>query len=410
MFPDRLDLMKWLVFPALVLTALLLGLSSKAAAPTKITFWHYISGDGNTALIKNFAKEFNNSQKNYVVEVVEPGDFKDIQIKLQAALAAKGDLPSLVQIDNAFFTRLALGNQLFDASNLVDTLPKATVQDFNDTIWDYGQVGGKRFGLPWAASTLLNVYNADAFKAKGLPAPRTWDDYVKAAKALTNRTSKGTIFFIDAWIFGSMVSSRGGNILDANNKPDFDSSAAMQTLQMMYDLTRGGQAIVRNFSEANFAVIDWVRTKAFMVTVPSSSYTLVKDVLPFQLGAVPMPGRTLAGESQLVIPRGNPEAETKGAFEFWSYLTRTENVVRFTKETYYLPLRNSAIKPLGDFMNEPIMKASMEALEKAYNPPHLLEYQKWREVLEAQVERSLKGGLDPKAALLEAQKLASQIR
>ncbi len=402
--------MKWLVFPALALAAALLGLSSRAAAPTKVVFWHYLSGDGTLAVVKNFAKEFNNSQSKYAVEVVEPGDFKDIQIKLQAALASKGDLPSLVQIDNAFFTRLALGNQLLDATPMLETLPKGTVQDFNDTIWDYGSVNNKRFGLPWAASTLINYYNADAFKAKNLAAPRTWDEYIKAAKTLTNRTSKGAIFFIDAWIFGSMVSSRGGNILDAGNKPDFDSSASVQTLQMMYDLTRGGQAIVRNFSEANFAVIDWVRTKAFMVTVPSSSYTLVKSVLPFQIGAVPMPGRTLAGESQLIIPKGNPEAETKGAFEFWAFLTRTENVVRFVKESYYLPLRNSAIKPLGDFMNEPVMKASMEALEKAYNPPHLLEYQKWRDVLEAQMERSLKGGLDPKTALLEAQRLALQVR
>jgi sn-glycerol 3-phosphate transport system substrate-binding protein len=402
--------MKWFLAPAGILAAAVALGVSQAAAPTKLTFWHYIGGEGNIALIKTFAKEFNNSQNRYVVDVLEPGDFKDIQVKLQAALSAKGDLPSLVQIDNAFFTRMALGNQLFDATALTDAMPKAVTDDFNDTIWDYGQVSGKRFGLPWAASTLINAYNADAFRAKGLAAPRTWDDYIRASKALTNRTSKGTIFFVDAWIFGSMVSSRGGNILDSNNKPDFDSSAAMGTLQMMYDLTRGGQAIVRNFSEINFAVIDWVRTKGFMVTVPTSSYPLVKDVLPFSMGAAPMPGRTLAGESQLVIPRGNPEAETRGAFEFWQFLARTENVVRFTKESYYLPMRKSAIKPLGDFMNEPVMKAGMEALEKAYNPPHLLEYQQWRTILEAQVERSLKGGLDPKAALLEAQRLANQVK
>jgi sn-glycerol 3-phosphate transport system substrate-binding protein len=402
--------MKWFVLLVLALTTGLLGLSSRAAAPTKITFWHYIGGDSTLALIKTFAKEFNNSQNKYIVEVVEPGDFKDIQIKLQAAMAAKGDLPSLVQIDNAFFTRLALGNQLLDATDLLETLPKGTIQDFNDTIWDYGQVNGKRYGLPWAASTLVTAFNADAFKSKGLAAPRSWDDYVKASNALTNRTSKGTIFFVDGWIYGSMVSSRGGNILDNNNKPDFDSTASMQTLQMMYDLTRGGKAVVRNFAEINFAVIDWVRTKAFMVTVPTSAYPLVKSVLPFQMGATPMPGRTLAGESQLIIPKGNPEAETKGAFEFWEFLTQTENVVRFVKESYYLPVRQSAIKPLGNFVNDPVMKAGLEALEKAYNPPHLLEYQKWRDILEAQMERSLKGGLDPKAALLEAQKLALQVK
>lgn len=402
--------MKWFIAPAsIVAAAAVLGLSN-AAAPTKVTFWHYVGGDKSLAAVKAMARDYNNSQNRFVVDVIEPGDFKDIQIKLQAASAAKGDLPSLVQIDNAYFTRLALGNQLYDASDFVQDLPKATVDDFNDTIWDYGQVGGKRFGFPWAASTLVNVYNADAFRQKGLAAPRSWEDYVKAAKTLTSRTSKGTIFFVDGWIFGSMVSSRGGNILDANNKPDLDSSTAIATLQMMYDLTRGGQAVVRNFSEANFAVVDWVRTKAFMVTVPTSAFPYVKEVLPFNMGAVPMPGRTIAGESQLVIPRNNGAAEISGALEFWQYLTRTDNMVRFSKESYYLPLRKSAIKPLGDFMNDPVMKAGMEALEKAYNPPHLLEYQQWRTILEGQIERSLKGGVDPKTALLEAQRLANQVK
>jgi sn-glycerol 3-phosphate transport system substrate-binding protein len=401
--------MRTILLPIFGAAALALGLSN-AAAPTKVTFWHYVGGESSVGLIENIAKEFNNSQSRYAVEVIEPGDFKSIQIKIQSALSAKGDLPSLVQVDNAFFTRLALGNQLYDATELTQAMPKATTDDFNDTIWDYGQVGDKRYGLPWAASTLINTYNADAFRSKGLAAPRTWDEYIKAAKALTNRTSKGAIFFIDGWIFASMVSSRGGNILDANNRPDLDSNTAIATLQMMYDLTRGGQAIVRNFSEANFAVIDWVRTKAFMVTVPTSAYPFVKDTLPFTMGAVAMPGRSVAGESQLVIPRGNSEAESRGAFEFWQYLTRPENVARFAKVSYYLPLRKSAVRLLGDFMNDPVMKAGMDALEKSYNPPHLLEYQQWRTIIENQIERSLKGGLDPKAALLEAQKLANQVR
>ena len=50
--------------------------------------------------------------------------------------------------------------------------------------------------------------------------------------------------------------------------------------------------------------------------------------------------------------------------------------------------------------------AGLEALENAYNPPRLNLYNDWRGVLEAQLERSLKGGTDPKAALVEAQRQA----
>ena len=401
--------LRWGIALSLAFAGALL-LSSKAAAPTPITFWHYVSAKPGADVIQSFANEFNASQSQYAVKVVEISDYRTLQIKLQAALSAKGDLPTLVQVDNGFFTRLALGGLLTDATVNLNAVPKATLEDFDGTLLAYGSVAGKRFGLPWASSTLIQLYNADAFKQKGLSAPRTWDDFVKAAKALTTRNSRGAIFFIDAWIYASMVSSRGGDILDGGTRPALDSAGSLQTLQMMVDLTKNNQAIVRNFSEANLAVIDWVRTKAFIVTLPTSAFPIIKDTLPFKVGAVPMPGRTLAGESQIVMPKGKSAVETQGAFAFWSYLTRPENAARFSKATYYLPLRKSAVKQLGDFVNDPIMKAGLEALQKAYNPPQLNAYNDWRLILEAQLERSLKGGVDPKVSLTEAQRQALLVR
>ncbi len=401
-----------LVFGAssLALGVLVTTAQSQASAPTTLTFWHYISQDAGSKVIADLVREFNASQRQYAVKIEEPGDFKTIQVKLQAALSARGEVPAIVQVDNAYFTRLALGGVLNDLSSNLRSLPAATLGDYNKTFLDYGDVGGKRLGLPWAGSTLVQFYNADAFRQKGLNPPRSWDDYQKAARALTSRTAKGAIFFTDAWIFASMVASRGGDILDAQQRPNLNSAQAQQTLQMMYDLSRGNQALVRSFAEANFAVIDWVRTKTFLVTLPTSAYSVVKGQLPFQVSAVPMPGKTLAGESQLVVPRGNTAQETAGAFAFWSFMTRPESTARFARATYYLPVRDSARKLLGDTANDPVMKAGLEALENAYNPPRLAAYNEWRAILETQLERSLKGGVDPKAALAEAQRLALQVR
>ena len=396
----------------LALTALTLGLTAlmlnnstlSASAPTKITFWQYLAPEGGGLVLESFAAEFNKSQARYAVDIVDAGDYKTVQIKLINALRSGSGLPSISMIDNAFFTRLALGGTLEPLDALTDALPRATVEDFYPVLWEYGEVKGQRLGLPWAESMLINAYNADAFKQKGLSAPRTWEDFAKAAKTLTTRSSKGAVFFVDAWIFASMVSSRGGDVLTGDNKPDFNSAASRDTLQFMFDLTKGGQALVRRFDEVNFAVIDWVRTKTFMVTVPTSAYPFVKNSVSFTIGATPMPGRTLAGESQLVIPKAASDAERDGAFTFWEFLTKIENVAKFSKQSYYLPVRRSAIKLLGETANDPVMKAGLEALNTAYNPPHLIEYGAWRTILEAQLERSLKGGIDPKVALSEAQR------
>jgi sn-glycerol 3-phosphate transport system substrate-binding protein len=398
--------MKRLFFLAALVSSvglLVLG-ATKAAGPTKVTFWSYLDPAVGGALTRTFAAEFNRSQNQYTVDVVDVGDFKTVQIKLLAALRAGQGLPSMTMVDNAFFTRLALGGVLEGLDATTDALPKATVADFQPVLWQYGEVKGTRYGLPWAGSALVNAYNADAFKQKGLAAPRSWEDYAKAAKALTTRTSKGAVFFVDAWIFASMVSSRGGDVLTDDNRPNFDTPESRAALQFMFDLVKDGSALVRTLNEANFAVIDWVRTKTFMVTVPTSVYPLVKGVVSFQVGATPMPGATLAGEAQLVVPKAASDAERDGALEFWQYLVRADNVARFAKATYYLPVRRSALPLMGDAAGDPVMKAGLEALSKANNPPHLIEYGAWRTILEAQLERSLKGGLDPKTALAEAQR------
>ena len=85
---------------------------------------------------------------------------------------------------------------------------------------------------------------------------------------------------------------------------------------------------------------------------------------------------------------------------------KPENLVRFDKRSYYLPVRKSAVKLMGDFANNIVIKAGLEALDRSYNLPHLVDFQNWRAILEGQLERCLIGGADPKASLLEAQRLS----
>ena len=382
------------------------GFGTVLAAPTKIIFWHYLSPETGSSMVDQFADEFNKSQSKYSIEPQYVGDFKTIQIKATAALRA-GGLPGMAMVDNAFFSTLALTKPavLENMNDAVANLPKTVVQDFFPTFWDNGNVSGARLGLPWASSALLLFYNADAFRAKGLTPPKTWDEFASDARVLTNRTSKGAIFFTDAWIFGSMVSSRGGNLLGSDNLPTFDEATTISTLQFIKDLVPK-YGIVRTFGQANFAVVDFLRTKAFMVVVPSSAYPFLPSSAPFQVGAVALPGKTIAGETQLVTFKSNSKEQNQGAFEFWQYLVKPENLVRFDKRSYYLPVRKSAVKLMGDFANNIVIKAGLEALDRSYNLPHLVDFQNWRAILEGQLERCLIGGADPKASLLEAQRLS----
>ncbi|HWG84066.1 MAG TPA: extracellular solute-binding protein, partial [Deinococcales bacterium] len=309
----------------LSLACVLMTATAAAAAPAKVTFWHYFGDEGSTSALNAMAAEFNKSQGKYQVTPVGVGDYKTLNVKLIASLRGGGQ-PTMALVDNAFFTRLALGGQLAPLDDLMNDLPKAAQSDFYPVLWDYGIAGGKRYGLPWAASTLLLYYNTDLLKARNVAPPKTWAEFASAAKSLTTRASKGAVLICDAWIFGSIVTSRGGSLLTSDNLPNLDSAGTTGTLAFLQEMVRGGNAIARSTTEIEVAVMDFLRTKAAMVIAPSSAWAIANDhAVGFRPGVVPLPGKTLAGEAQLVVLKGAGTEETRGAYEFWKHLTTQKN-------------------------------------------------------------------------------------
>jgi sn-glycerol 3-phosphate transport system substrate-binding protein len=402
------------IFVSLTLVTALISLigSGQAAGNTRITIWHYLGTGPGGQVLNQLANEFNKSQNKYEIVPEEVGSFQDVQIRTIAALRA-GGLPSAAFVDNAFFTRLALGGQLADFDEPVKTLPSSTLIDFVPVVWEYGNVetpsGQHRYGLPYMVSTVVLYYNADAFAAKGIQPPRTWEEFAKAAKAMTTRASKGAVLFTNAWIYSAVLASRGASLLTADKKPDFNSPTSLETLRFLSDLVKSGALVSRTFNEAGFAVLDFLRTKVMMVVVTTSAYPAQSQAsFAFKISAVPLPGKTIPGEAQLVAFKNTPLEAQRGLWEFWQYIARPENVARFSKESYYLPIRRSAVRLLGETAQNPVMKAGLESLDRGFNYPHLIEFQDWRAILDDQLERCLKGGVDPAKALNDAQRAATK--
>jgi ABC-type glycerol-3-phosphate transport system substrate-binding protein len=392
-------------FFAGVLTIGWLLASWASAAPVKVQFWHTARADAVTNTLKAMAQDFNKSQSKYEVSTVDTGDYGELQIRLVAAARANS-LPTMALVDNVFFGYLAESGELANLDGLVKELPKATIQDFYSVLWECGEVNNKRVGLPFSASTLLLFYNINALKAKNVAPPKTWDDYIKAVRTLTTRGQKGAILLTDAWGFSSYVSSRGGSMLTEDGKPDFANADAVATLVLFQSLIREGVILPRDLNEMSTALVDFLRTRAAMVVVPSSVWRIAyESTFAFPVGAVPLPGRTVAGEAQMVIFKdANSEAE-RGAFEFWQYMVRPENVARWVENSAFLPIRRSAVKLLSnETQQSPPIRAGLEALERSYNLPRSAAFQDWRRFLEESLEKALKGNLDAKKALGDAQK------
>ena len=385
-----------------------------ALAQTEIPFWHAMDGPAGR-LLSQFAQEFNARQARYRVLPQYAGDYREAETKLVAALRA-GTGPALFQAQLSFFPRL-VGEGRALALDPYLSLDRGFVEDLFEPAWNYGVVEGRRYGLPFNTSTPVLFYNLDAFRAKGLKAPRNWKEFEETARALTSRQAKGFIFVTDpqAWLFEAMVTSRGGSLVKEGG-PNLTAKEALEALGMLHRLNRAGALSVRSLAEATFAQLDFVRTKGMMVMASIANWPAAENFsFAFALGVAPVPrgegGKVPMGGAQLVVLRGASEAQVRGAVEFWQYLMEPKNVARWVQASYYVPVRKSALPLLEGFYREnPFRKVAFEQVAYAQERPRLPQFSAWAAVLAEALEKSLKGGVPPERALEEAQRKAEALR
>ncbi len=393
---------------------LLLFLLLPALAQVEVPFWHSMDGPAGR-LLSAFAQEFHAKDSRYRVLPQYVGEYRDGETKLVAALRT-GAAPVLFQAEISFFPRLVAEGRALALDPYLN-LDRAFVEDLFEPAWNYGVVGGQRFGLPLNTSTPVLFYNLDTFRAKGLRAPRNWKEFEETAKALTSRQAKGFIFVTDpqAWLFEAMVTSRGGSLVK-DGKPNFTSKEALEALEMLWRLNRAGALSARSMAEATFAQLDFVRTKGMMVMASIANWPAAENFsFAFTLGVAPVPreegGKVPMGGAQLVVLKGASEAQVRGAIEFWKYLMEPRNVARWVEASYYVPVRKSAIPLLEGFYREnPFRKVAFEQIAHAQERPKEPQFSAWASLLAEALERSLKGGLAPQKALEEAQRKAEAIR
>jgi len=383
-------------------------------AQTEVPFWHGMDGPAGRA-IDQFASSFNARQNTYKVVPKFYGDYREGESKLIAALRSGGG-PVLFQAEILFFPRLVAEGSILPLDDLAASLPKSFSDDLFDAAWDYGLIDGKRYGLPFNTSTPVLFFNENQLRAKGLKPPTNWKEFADVTKALTSRTSRGFIALTESWTFEAMVTSRGGNLVTKDGKPNFTSPEVVEALEYLQSLGKAGTTSVRNLAESSFAQLDFVRTKGMMVFASIANWPAAENFsFAFKLGVAPVPrepdGKVPLGGAQLVVVKGATPEQTRGAFEFWKFLMEPENIKTWVLASYYLPLRKSATPLLDSFYKEnPYRKVAFEQVAYAQPRPRVPQFAVWRNYLEDALEKALKGNISARAALEEAQRKAEAAR
>ena len=217
-------------------------------------------------------------------------------------------------------------------------------------------------------------------------------------------------FYSAVWNYGSFEGKRYG--LTSDGKPDFESKEVVDALEMLSRMSQNGAAIPRSLGEAQFAVLDFVRTKAFMAVASIANARDIEQYsVAFKLGIAPMPCEKKCavplGGGQLVVLKGASKEQQAGSVAFWKHLMEPKNLEAWAQGTGYLSPRRATLPLLQDYYRaDPQRKTAFEQLDEGFARPKLEGYTTWRTYLEEAIEKVTKGRVPVKQALAEAQKKA----
>ncbi len=279
-----------------------------------------------------------------------------------------------------------------------------------------GQIGGKTYGLPVAASARAMYYNKAMLTKAGFPdGPRTWDDVVAAAEKIKadggngfGLMAKGTE--VDVYFYYALW-SHGGDVLDANQKAAFNSPAGVKALTLykaMLDrgLTEPGPT---NYTREDLQNQFKQGRLAMVMTAPFLINQIAKEAPTLDYGIVPVPtGTTQAtyAVTDSVVLFANSKVKP-AAMKWLDFLFTAGPRIAFTKGEGFLPTTNDEAKDPAFTENERL-KVFVNLLPNARFAPTVTGWEDTAKAVSDAVQSVYLGSATPEAALNAAAAKANQ--
>lgn len=367
---------------AIVLALLLAVCTGSLQAQIAINFWYAMEGT-KAQLMDEMAKDFMKEYPAIAVNVSRHGGYTELVRKIQAGI-----------LDNALPDVATLGQRhgvpsITDSGKLIPLDSVLTLEDRKDIgaqLFARYTYKNRIMAIPFAISTPVLHINATRFREVGLnpdKPPTTWEELVAYAKKLTRDVDAdgridqwGFNFHSDTpWHVCAFIYQNGGDIYGKDGRSLLDSPAAIEAVQFLADLfhkhkvgpTNAHEAATKLFTAGNLAMFQ--RSSAFIEAA-------VKQIgKRFEYRVVYLPkGKVYAvpdGGGGLAAFKSVPVRE-KAALAFIKWMTSTEAIARFSRETGYITFRKSSreLKQMKEFFaKNPWHHVAAEQMEYVRSSP-----------------------------------------
>ena len=382
---------------------------SARAETVRVTAAYYSAATG--PYFEKMAAEF--AKANPGIEIkVEVANWDDLLQKLQTDISASANADLAI-----IGTRWLLDFVKDGVAEPLDGYMNADFKDrFIGAFLQPGQIGGKTYGLPIAASARAMYYNTDMLGKAGVTAPPgTWDEVADAAKKI--KAAGGMGFGLQGkgietdvyWYYA--LWTWGGDVVGPGPKAAFDSPEGVKALSMykaMIDqgLTEDG---VTNYTREDLQNLFKQGRLGMMITAPFLINQIAKEApnLPYEVAPVPK-GTTEStyAVTDSIIMFKNAKVKP-AAWKFLDFLFTKAPRVEFTKGEGFLPTtKEEAADPY--FTGNKRLQVFVDLLPHAHFAPTVTGWEDTAKAVSDAVQSVYLGKAEPSAALKQAAAQADQ--
>jgi multiple sugar transport system substrate-binding protein len=181
------------------------------------------------------------SNKNVTIQV-EQAPYNDIQARMITNLTQSTGAYDVVSMDDPWMPQFAGGQFIMNLGELMDKRGIKPDPDFIPELIALGDfpAGSGLRGIPWVGNVQVFAWRTDVLEELGLAAPpKTWDDVLKYAQAITEAKSGEDLYGIGvrgvagnpaATSFLPVLRGYGTDIFDENWEPQLETPQAMEAI------------------------------------------------------------------------------------------------------------------------------------------------------------------------------------
>ena len=293
--------------------------------------------------------------------------------------------------------------------------PGFNIQDVPQSLRDLNTIDGNLYVMPYKYNTRLLFYNEKLLQQAGLSVPKTWDDYLAAAKKLTGNGVYGVDLSLSPEnltdLFRDFLASAGGQFLTADNKPAFNSPQGVEAVDFMKQLLQYAPpgALTRQWPDTSNLMGQGKVAMAFLIpnfagelNDPSKS-TVAGDI---GFAVIPAKVRSSTYVSTWGIGIASSSKVQGAACEFIQWLDSAKELSDFTTSTdgAIIPARASVLTDPAIDAKYPVMGYAEEAAKGAWTwPTQVTVLPDIKNIIARNLQQALSGQVTTQKALDQAE-------